>query len=197
MRKYFTNITPFFVLTFIGLVLCIGETIILFLSKDQGELATGILIGFAVILYIVLLIDRLLVRKIKLKRLIIFEFISILILPAVFMYFGKTTKIRVETLEEYFIVVYNDKGLKKEKVPSSGLFNRGMTIQNQKVINLHSSLLDDNEIIILTPKTWKNGHSNIYFDTIINAEKVNYQIYYHSLSKEIADSILEKTCHRK
>ena len=113
------------------------------------------------------------------------------------MYLNKTTKIRVDTSEEYFIVLHNNKGLKKEQVPSSGLFNRSLTIKNQTVINLHSTLLNDNEFIVTTPNTWNDGEGNLYFDTIINSKKESYHLFYHNLTKEVANSIFKKTYHQE
>jgi hypothetical protein len=189
----FTNITPLFIISVLGVILCIGETMVLLFSKDNGEFATGILCVLALVLYGIILIDRNLVKRIKLKRLILFELVFILFLPLPFMYFNKTTKIRVETAQEYFIVIYNDNGIRKEQIPSSGFFNRSLTIKNQNIINLHSTLHHDKEVIIATPKSWNDGDGSIYFDTIINFKKESYQIIYHNIKREEADSILKKS----
>jgi hypothetical protein len=196
MRKFFVNITPVFVISLIGLILCVGEILILLLSKDQGELATGVLSIVALFLFAVLLFDRYLVTKIRLRKIIVGELIIFLLIPFLFMYLNKKTRIHIDTNEEYYILVYNENGLTKEQIPSKGLFNRGITIHNQTTINLHSSLLKDNEILVETLKGWRDGETNMYFDTTINSKKVTYQMFYHHLSSELADSIFRKNCHQ-
>ena len=81
MRRIFIKITPFFILTLLGLIATIVEIVLLLLSKDKGELATGILLILVIIFSSFLLLDRYLIKKFEYKKIILSEIIVLLILP--------------------------------------------------------------------------------------------------------------------
>ncbi len=196
MKKLLNNITPLSVLTIVGIILCISEIVILLLSKDNGELATGLLSALAFLFYIIFILDRALISRMKYKDVIIGEIIFLLLLPFIYLYINKDYKIKIETTKQYFIILHDNKGLRKEQIPSSGLFDHSITFKNDSVINLNSTLLNDNDVRLVEPKGW-GGWNRKEFDTIVNSNKIKLEIYSNNIPDEERDSIFEKTCLNK
>ena len=161
------------------------------LSRDQGELATGVLAMWALGLYLIFLVDRFLIKKAGLKRGIIIEIAFLIFLPFVYLYLNKDTKIYVETKRPYFIIVYSTNGLTKKQIPSTGLFDHTITFKNDSIINLNFSLLNDDNIYVLEPKNW-GGHKAKYLDTTINSIKLKIEMRSTDISNEQRDSIFTK-----
>jgi hypothetical protein len=191
IKRLFKNITPLFVLTIVGIILCLVNIAILLLSKDQGELATGVLAMWAFGLYLIFLVDRFLIKKAGLKKVIITEVTFLVLLPFIYLYLNKDSKIYVDTERPYFIIVYSNNGLTKKQIPSTGLFDHTVTFKNDSVINLNYSLLNDHNIYVLQPKSW-GGYKAKYLDTIINSNKLKIEMRSNDISDEQRDSIFTK-----
>ncbi len=191
IRRLFKNITPLFVLTIVGIILCIASIAILLLSKDQGELATGVLAMWAFGLYLIFLIDRFLIKKMGLKRAIIIEVVFLTLLPFVYLYLNKDTRIYIDADKPYFIIVYSSTGLTKNQIPSTGLFDHSITFKNDSIVNLNYSLLNDNDVYVLEPKSWY-GYKTKYLDTVINSSKFKIEMRSNDISDEQRDSIFQK-----
>jgi hypothetical protein len=191
IRRLLKNITPLFVLTIVGIVLCLVNIAILLLSKYQGELATGVLAMWALGLYLIFLVDRFLIKMTGLKRVVIIEVVFLTLLPFIYLYLNKDTKIYVDTERPYFIIVYSKHGLTKKQIPSAGLFDHSITFKNDSIINLNYSLLADDNIYVLEPKSW-GGYKAKYLDTTINSNKVKIEMRSNNISDEQRDKIFTK-----
>ena len=191
MRKLFIKITPFFILTLLGLIATMVEIVLLLLSKDKGELATGILLILVIIFSSFLLLDRYLIKKFDYKKIILSEIIVLLILPFLVLYTSRETKIVIETQQPYYILVYSDKGISKDKIKSSGLFDHSLTLKNDNIIRLKYDLLNENNFSVIAPTNW-NGHKTKRLDTIVNFQKIKIEMYSNNLSDETRDSIFKK-----
>ena len=141
-------------------------------------------------LFVIFLIDRFLVKKTGYKKAIVMEIIFLLLVPFIYLYSNKDTRININTEKPYFILVYGSNGLTKKQIPSSGLFDHAITIKSDSVINLNYDLLYDNAIKVIEPKAW-NGFSTNELDTVINSQKVKIEMrsYY---SSDIGDSIFKE-----
>ena len=160
-------------------------------STDQGELATAVIGMWALGLYIILLFDRYLIRKISYKKLVAFQIVFLLLLPLLCLYVTKDIRINIETNKPYFIVVYSNKGLTKEDIPKKGLFDKSLTLRNDSVIFLNYSLKESEKFYVVEPNSWK-GYKSKYLDTVINLNKVTIEVRSNDLSDEVRDSILKK-----
>ncbi len=190
MRKLFNKITPFFILTFLGLIASIIEIVIILISKDKGELATGILLVIAILLCSFLLIDRYLIKKFDCKKIILSEIIVLLFSPFIVLYTCRETKIIIETKQPYFVLVYSDKGISKEKIKSSGLFDNSLTLKKEIIIRLKYDLLNEKNFSV-NPSIW-NSHKKKVLDTIVNFKIIKIEMYSNNLSDEARDSIFKK-----
>lgn len=197
MKKLFRKITPFFVLTVVGLTATVIEILILFLTtNDKGGLGTGLLLILAIILFCLLLFDRYLIEKFEYKKIIILELILLIILPFAFLYFNQETKLRIEINRPYYILVYSDDGINKSEFKLNGLFDHSLTINNDSIIRLKSSLYDDKQFVVIEPTAW-GGYSVKRLDTIINSKQFKIEIYSNDLSSETRDSIFKKLVSTK
>jgi hypothetical protein len=141
-------------------------------------------------LYIFFLLDRYFVKKVGYKKVIVMEIIFLLLLPFIYLYLGKDTRIYIDTDKSYFILVYN-KGLTKKQIPSSGLFDHAIRFKNDSIVHLDFSLFDDNNVHVLEPKSW-GGFKAKYLDTIINSNKMDIEMRSNDLPDEQRDSIFQK-----
>lgn len=186
------NITPLFILTIIGMLFCVAEITILLLSRDKGELATGLLTILGLLLLVLLLIDRFLIKKVVIKKVIITE--VVLIISALFFYlhFNKKTQIRIETTKQYFVLLYDKNGLSKKQIPVSGLFDHSITINGDSIVNLNYTLLYEKEVEVIEPKNW-GGHFKMNFDTLLKGNPFKIEMYFNTVSSEMRDSLFNKT----
>ena len=192
MKKLFRKITPFFVLTVVGLIATVVEILILFLStNDKGGLGTGLLSILAILLYSFLLFDRYLIRKIEYKKIVITEVLLLFILPFLYLYINRETKVYIETYRSYYILVYSENGINKEQIKASGLFDHTLKIKNDSIIRLKYSLYNDKNFVVIEPKNW-GGHSIKYLDTLINTKQIKIEMYSNNLTKEKRDSIFRQ-----
>lgn len=191
LRNFFTNITPLFLLTFIGLILCLCEMLILFFEHDHGGLAQGMLSLLATTLFVIFKADRFLVKKLKYKTLMLIEIGLLLISSILYLYFNNEITINVKTRNQYLVVLFDNKGISKNQIPLNSIFDRSLTISTDSILNLNYKLIEDYKAVKIYPN-WDICHSAHEFDTIINSEKIHIEMYSHCLSILKEDSIFKK-----
>lgn len=87
--------------------------------------------------------------------------------------------------------MYSDDGITKSDFKSNGLFDHSLTINNDSIIRLQSSLYNDKRFIVIEPKSW-GGYKGKRLDTIINSRQFKIEIYSNDLSDKTRDSIFKK-----
>ena len=170
MNLFFEKITPVSVVCMAAIIYLI---VLFFISQTDYSIAAFLLV------YIVLLagafaIDRFLVSRVDYKKLLVFELVFVAVCAIGYLYAQKRIEIVVETSNPYFFVIYDSNGLKKEAIPSKGLFSRSVTVKGDSVIHVNK-LLESAEI--KPPESWGNNYTSERKDALIHAEKVVVEIY--------------------
>lgn len=174
------------------LVLIIGVPAGLYgLTLNGGASLGGVLILIGIIAFIpFLVIDRILVNRIKPLKLSIFELILILIF--LMLNYSSKSKIVVDLTDykhDYFVVIFNDGNLKNSEFNWSFPFNKKAE-HNDKSIIIPAEFKDKYQIDIEIPKSWSG--------TRMNPDRVNdigLRIYTSSktkLNRTEIDSLAEK-----
>ncbi|WP_139856788.1 hypothetical protein [Aequorivita sinensis] len=131
------------------------------LTLNGGASLGGVLILIGVIAFIpFLVIDRILVNRIKPLKLSIYEFILIVI----FLIFNSSLKRKIvvdltDYKNDYFVVVFNDGNLKNSELNWSFPFNKKVKY-NSKSIIIPAEFKDKYQIDIEIPKSWSGTRMN-------------------------------------
>jgi hypothetical protein len=131
------------------------------LTLNGGASLGGVLILIGVFIFIpFLVIDRILVNRIKPLKLSIFELILTGI--ALLFYSSDNKKIVVDLTEyksDYFVVVYNDGNLKNSELNWVFPFNKKAEYNNNSII-IPAEYKGNFQIDIETPKIWSGTRMN-------------------------------------
>jgi hypothetical protein len=131
------------------------------LTLNGGASLGGVLILIGVFIFIpFLVIDRILVNRIKPLKLSIFELILTGI--ALLFYSSDNKKIVVDLTEyksDYFVVVYNDGNLKNSELNWAFPFNKKAEYNNNSII-IPAEYKGNFQIDIETPKIWSGTRMN-------------------------------------
>lgn len=185
MKSLLHKITPLFVVCLCGIIYLLIQLFIL--EKDYNIIAYLIILIF--FLAVAFIIDRFLVSKISYKKLFIAETIFLIGLTLWFGYSSGYTEINIETSKPYFFVIYNDDGLKKSDIPSTGLFNKSITVKSDSDIFINHEL--EYSAQINPPKSWNYSYSSNKIEKIIKNKKVTIQIFTGNTSETERNELLE------
>lgn len=185
MKSFLKKITPVYVVCLSGIIYFASQFFIL--DKDYNIFAY--LIIFIVFLSFAFVIDRFLVTKISYKKLFIAEFILLISVTIWYIYSTSYTEINIETSKPYFFVIYNDDGLKKADIPSTGLFNKSIVIKSDSNIYIANDLQYSAQIN--PPKSWNGSYSSNKIEKTINGKKITIQIFAGNTTEKERNQLLE------
>lgn len=111
MKNEFSKSTPVFLISLAGIIFLSVAVISISLLPDQSAgLGVAYALMVILLLFVALLFDRIVVRKFNLAAVVKTEFASIAILFIWMMWTSRSTKLVVETNNDYFVVVFMDGG---------------------------------------------------------------------------------------
>ena len=187
MNVFFEKITPVSVVCMAAIIYLI---VLFFISEIDYGIA-AFLVVYIILLAGAFAIDRLLISRVDYKKLLIFELIFLTVCTIGYLYAQRRTEIVVETSNPCFFVIYDSDGLKKNEIPSKGLFNRSVTVKGDSVIHVNK-FMEDAEI--KPPESWGNHYTSERKEALIHAEKVVVEIYagkmeYKKVIQLLADEV--------
>lgn len=184
MRIVFRKITPVFLVALLGMFFLFTQ---FFIPENDYNIFAYLFI-YIVLLSLFLLIDRYLITKIAYKKLFVVELILIIGVIFWYVYSAGYTEIKIETSRPYFFIIYDDAGLKKSSIPSTGLFKKSIQIKIDSSMHLNYTLKD--KVQITPPRNWNYGYLTKGWDTVIHSNKVEIQVFSLNLSQGKVDSLL-------
>lgn len=190
MKFFFKKITPVFVVAIFGIIYLFIQFVIP--GNDYNIFAY--LIIFIVGLAFAFVIDRFLVLKMSYKKLFIAEIILIVSVALWVNYSSSYTEINIETSKPYFLVIYNEDGLKKSDIPSKGLFSKSILIKSDSAIYINDKL--EYAAQVNPPAAWNYSFSSNKIEKIINSKKVTLQIFAVDMSEMERTQLLEAEAKR-
>lgn len=179
MQKFFQKITPVFIVSLVGIIYLIAQIFII--GLDYNILAYILI--FIILISFAFAIDRLLSTKIAYKKLFVFELLFLIICLFWYLYSSSYTMINIETSKPYFLVVYDNNGLKKNDIPTEGVFNKSITITSDTTVHISKSLEYDAQIN--PPKAWKYSYSSFKKEARVNGENVVIEIFAHEMQESV------------
>lgn len=192
LKKHFVKITPFFILVHLGVILCsIGVIYIWFDDNNHGGLASGLLAILLLLFGVAYIVDRYLVKKLKYRTVLIFEFIAIPLLVIAHQYTSRETIVQVDTEKRFIPVLYFEKGLHKEQIPRSALFDRKIVMVCDSLLHLDIGLLDDDSYGLAVPHSW-GGYFQKTLDTVVNNKMYRLHLFYNDVPQEERELIFER-----
>jgi len=192
MSLFFFKITPVSVISILGIIYLFVQ---FFISGRDYNIFTYLVI-YIIFLTIVFATDRFLISKIAYKKLVIFEFIFLVVCTAWYVYSSRYTMINIETSRPYFFIVYDNSGLKKSDIPSKGLLNRSITITSDSNIHIQKSL--EYAAQINPPLSWKFDFYSAKTETQVNGENVIVEIFAQKMNeKELKEKLDEEVNRMK
>ena len=161
------------------------------LTLNGGASLGGALILVGVFVFLlILVIDRILVNKIRPLKLSIFELILTGIV--LLLYLSDNKKIVVDLTEykgDYFVVVYNNGNLENSKLNWNFPFNKKAELNSNSII-IPAEFKDNYQIDIKTPKNWSGWRMNP--DRINNISLKIYTSRKIKLNRTEIDSLAKK-----
>ena len=149
------------------------------LTLNGGASLGGVLVLIGVFICIpFLVIDRILVNKIKPLKLSIYELIFIGIILV--FYLSDNKKLYVDLTDyksEYFVVIYNNGNLKNSEMNWSFPFNKNAEL-NKNSITVPAEYKGNYQVELKTPRNWKGWRMNP--DRI---NKISLKIYTNNKTK--------------
>ncbi|WP_299782962.1 hypothetical protein, partial [uncultured Formosa sp.] len=131
------------------------------LTLNGGASLGGVLVLLGVFICIpFLVIDRILVNKIKPLKLSIFEFVFIGII--LLFYLSDNKKLYVDLTEyktEYFVIIYNNGNLENSELNWSFPFSKSVELNENSII-IPSEFKGNYQVELKTPKNWKGWRMN-------------------------------------
>ena len=131
------------------------------MTLNGGASLGGVLVLLGVFICIpFLVIDRILVNKIKPNKLSIYELIFLGIV--LIFYLSNNKKLYVDLTEyknEYFVVIYNNGNLKNSKLNWSFPLNKNAELNKNSII-IPAEYKGNYQIKLKTPRKWKGWRMN-------------------------------------
>lgn len=179
-KEIFEKSTLFSILCIIGILVGIPYGIY-GLTLDGGQSLAGTLVLVGVMfLIIILVIDRVIVSKIKPLKLSLIELFLTIIILTFYQYNERKIFINLMNYNEnYFVVIYNDKNLKENKIKSKFLFDKEIVVENNFVI-IPRKIKAILNLKVISPKKWnslemKPDSINGYSIEFYNSEKKSFE----------------------
>ncbi|MEO7044885.1 MAG: hypothetical protein ABI091_06225 [Ferruginibacter sp.] len=185
MNFSFKKITPVFVVALLGIIYLVIQFFIPGNDYNIFAYLVIFIVGFTVAFFI----DRFLVLKMSYKKLFIAEIILLVSLTLWANYSSSYTEINIETSKPYFVVIYNENGLKKSDIPSKGLFSKSILIKSDSAIYINDKLEDAAQVN--PPAAWNYSFSSNKIEKIINSKKVTIQIFAADMSELERTQLME------
>lgn len=187
MSLFFYKITPVSVICILGII----YLFIQFFISGRDYNIFAYLIIFIIFLTVAFAADRFLVSKVAYRKLVIFEFIFLVVCTIWYMYSSRYTMINIETSKPYFFIVYDNGGLKKADIPSTGLFKKSITITSDSNIHIQKSLEYDAQVN--PPVSWNYNYSSNKAEANANGEHIIVQIIANDMGeKELKEKLDEE-----
>lgn len=158
MKKHFLQFlnNPTVVSIFGTAIIIVGIPLMLYAATLSGGASLGAFIIFwwLTIVSVVLLVDRILVRRVKPLKLSIVESVigGLAILFIIYQKREVTVNIS-DNKAGYFIIFYSDKGLTESDLDKKFLFDRKVTLNNNSIL-ISKSVKEKYSIDFEFPSTW-------------------------------------------
>jgi hypothetical protein len=179
-KEIFEKSTLFSILCIIGIVVGIPYGIY-GLTLDGGQSLAGTLVLVSVMfLIIILVIDRVIASKIKPLKLSLIELFLTIIILTFYQYNERKIFINLMNYNEnYFVVIYNDRNLKENKIISKFPFDNEIVVENNFVI-IPRKIKAVLNLKVISPKKWnslemKPDSINGYSIEFYNSEKKSFE----------------------
>jgi hypothetical protein len=190
LKKLIFPVTPLVVITALSIIFTIWAVIIVFTSGPTAALIGAIAAAINLVIIVLYIIDRMLVRKIEFKTVVLGElFLGILI--AFFFYYNESTiDINIATDSNQFVVLFDSEENSLADFEKNGLFGKKLNVYNH-IIHVDSSLYNNKDLRINEPDEWGDFYGEE--GTIqLNGKLVKYILRTHDNPQLTIENLLEE-----
>lgn len=180
-RKGIAKPTPFLLLGVIGIIFF---SLVFFELLPDPTAGLGVAYAFLFILalFVVVAVDRLVVRKLRFFPVVYSEIIILLLLYIIATFSVRTTKLIVTTDLDHFVIVYTEGGKTARDFKFIYPFDKELKIKNKECIVLNKSLEGRSDIEIQPTiqeetNAW-SGYSVKSDEVYLNGELVKVKIFW-------------------
>lgn len=174
LKKFIFPITLLSILSILSVVIL---TEALYLNFTSPNLFSGFYISIvtpiAIGIWILFILERVLLRKIAYKIIILSEIGIAFLLFIIFSYQNSKTSIRIETNKPFVLVLFDAPKSSSISFEKKGLFSKELVIKDTNLIHLNPSFEFKNDLKIETPEDWKQTTTD-KSSTTIQGKKVGY-----------------------
>lgn len=174
LKKLVFPITLFSILSILSVVML---TEALYLNYTSPNLFSGFYISivapFAIGIWILYIFERILLRKIAYKIILLSEIGIAFLLFIIFSYQNSKTSFRIETNKPYILVLFDAPKSSSISFEKKGLFSKELVIKDTNIVHLNPFYEFKNDLKIETPEHWKQTTTD-KSSTTIQGKKVGY-----------------------
>lgn len=190
LKKLIFPVTPLVVITVLSIIFTIWAVIIVFTSGPTAALIGAIAAAITLVIIVLYIIDRMLVRQIAYKTVVLGELFLGILITFFFYYNARTIDINIATDRNQFVVLFDSEENSLADFETNGLFGKKLNVHNH-IIHVDSSLYNNKNLRINEPDEWGDFYGED--GTIkLNGKIVKYILRTHDNPKLTIENLLEE-----